>query len=104
MHRSAGSLFRIGGSEALIEPTTTTGMNSVLVHIFRGPGRVFGFTADDTGSNLPPHYAPWSVFKSVELSPDKPTPGVNAVECLDDIDKHGFHLTDAHARITESFL
>ena len=25
-------------------------------------------------------------------------------ECLDDLEKHGFHVTDAHVRITESVL
>jgi hypothetical protein len=28
-------------------------------------------------------------------------PGVNVDECLDDIDDHGFHLTDAHVRTTQ---
>lgn len=77
----------------------------MLVHIFRGPGRVFGCTEDATGANLPSRFAPWSSFKSIELSRDgAPTPGVDAVECLDDIEKHGFHITDAHVRITESVL
>jgi hypothetical protein len=77
----------------------------MLVHIFRGPGRVFGVTEDATGANLPSRFAPWSSFKSIELSRDgEPTPGVNAVECLDDIEKHGFHVTDAHVRITESAI
>jgi hypothetical protein len=77
----------------------------MLVHIFRGPGRVFGVTEDATGANLPSRFAPWSSFKSIELSRDgEPTPGVNAVECLDDIEKHGFHITDAHVRITESAI
>jgi hypothetical protein len=26
--------------------------------------------------------------------------GVDVTECLDDIEKYGFHLTDAHKRIT----
>ena len=73
----------------------------MLVHIFRGPGRVFGFTGDETGSNLPPKYAPWSAFKSLEMTSGVPQPGVNADECLEDIATHGFHLTDAHVRITE---
>jgi hypothetical protein len=77
----------------------------MLVHIFRGPGRVFGCTEDVTGANLPSRFAPWSSFKSIELSRDgAPTPGIDAVECLDDIEKHGFHITDAHVRITESVL
>jgi hypothetical protein len=28
-------------------------------------------------------------------------PGVNVDECLDDIDAHGFHLTDAHVSIAQ---
>ena len=63
---------------------------------------MFGFTADAAGANLPARYAPWSAFKSLEMSRDVATPGVNARECLDDIDRFGFHLTDAHVRITES--
>ena len=71
------------------------------IHIFRGPGRVFGFTGDPAGANLPSRYAPWTQFKTVEMSKEEPTPGVNTVECLDDIDRFGYHLTDAHVRITE---
>ncbi|CAB3649814.1 hypothetical protein LMG24238_01071 [Paraburkholderia sediminicola] len=76
----------------------------MLVYIFRGPGRVFGFTANATGENLPARFAPWASFKSVELSRDKPTPGVDSGECLDDIEKHGFHITDAHVRITDQVV
>ena len=76
----------------------------MLVHIFRGPGRVFGVTEDATGANLPSRFAPWNSFKSLELSRDGETPGLNAGECLDDIEKHGFHITDAHVRITESAI
>ncbi|HWW04207.1 hypothetical protein [Collimonas sp.] len=76
----------------------------MLVYIFRGPGRVFGFTADATGANLSAQFAPWVLFKPVELSRDKPTPGVDSGECLDDIEKHGFHITDAHVRITDKVV
>ena len=77
----------------------------MLVHIFRGPGRVFGCTNDATGANLPAQYRPWSSFKSLDLSRDgEPTPGVNANECVDDIEKYGFHITDAHVRITEKLV
>jgi hypothetical protein len=77
----------------------------MLVHIFRGPGRVFGVTEDAAGSNLPSRFAPWQIFKSIELTRDgEPRAGVNAKECLDDIEKHGFHVTDAHVRITESVI
>lgn len=74
------------------------------VHIFRGSERVFGFTGIATGENLPSKFAPWNPFKTIELKRDVPTPGVNAAECLDDIEKYGFHITDAHVRITESAL
>lgn len=74
------------------------------VYIFRGPGRVFGFTEVATGDNLPAKFAPWNAFKQVELKRDAATPGVNAVECMDDIEKYGFHVTDAHVRITDSLV
>ena len=76
----------------------------MLVHMFRGPGRVFGFTQDATGANLPPQFSPWNAFKSIELTRGEAIPGVNTEECLDDIDRHGFHVTDAHVRITESVV
>jgi hypothetical protein len=74
----------------------------MLVHIFRGAGRVFGVTEDATGSNLPSQYGPWTAFKALDLNRDgEPTPGLNTSECLDDIQKYGIHVTDAHIRITE---
>jgi hypothetical protein len=73
------------------------------IHIFRGPGRVFGFTEDAAGANLPPRFAPWNPFKSISLSREsEPVAGVNTDECLDDIERFGFHITDAHVRITDA--
>lgn len=77
----------------------------MFVHIFRGPARVFGFTADATGANLPTQFAPWTAFKSIELNRGgEPVPGVDKDECLDDIEAHGFHITDAHMRITDRVI
>jgi len=73
-------------------------------HIFRGPGRVFGVTRDADGSNLPERFAPWSAFKTIPLIRGAPTPGLNVDECLDDIERYGFHITDAHVRITETVI
>lgn len=70
------------------------------VHVLRGQDRVFGFTLDEQGTNLPRQYGPWTTFKKVELYHDEPYQGVDVSVCLDDIDKHGFHLTAAHKRIT----
>jgi hypothetical protein len=76
---------------------------TMQIYIFRGPGRVFGCTPDATGANLPSQFAPWNAFKSIELRRGgESTPGVNADECLDDVEKYGFHITDAHVRITEN--
>jgi hypothetical protein len=75
------------------------------VHLFRGPGRIFGCTENATGANLPSQFGPWNSFKSIILNRDgEPTPGVDTRECLDDIEKYGFHLTDAHVRITEKAI
>ncbi len=77
----------------------------MLVHIFRGPGRVFGFTEDETGANLPAKFAPWAAFKSLEVEMgSQPNPSFNTEECLQDIEAHGFHITDAHVRITDKVL
>ncbi len=76
---------------------------SMQVYIFRSLGRVFGFTQIATGGNLPSKFLPWTAFKTIELNRDgADTPGVNTAECLDDIEKYGFHITDAHVRITDS--
>jgi hypothetical protein len=73
------------------------------VYLFRGPGRVFGCTPIETGDNLPAKFAPWSPFKTIELERNgPPVMGVNTTECLDDIEQYGFHVTDAHVRITGS--
>ena len=74
------------------------------VHLFRGPGRVFGFSTDATGANLPSRHAPWSPFKSVDMQPGQAMPGVEVDECLRDLELFGVHVTDAHARITEDAL
>jgi hypothetical protein len=70
------------------------------VHVLRGQDRVFGFTLDEQGTNLPRQYGPWTTFKTIELHHDEPYQGVDASVCLEDISKYGFHLTDAHKRIT----
>lgn len=74
------------------------------VYIFRGPGRLFGFTQAADGANLPSTLGDWAPFKMVELTRGAATPGVDADACLDDIQAHGFHLTDAHERVTERGL
>lgn len=81
----------------------TTGAD-MQVHIFRGPGRVFGFTAQASGANLPARYAPWTAFKSVEMRQGEAMPGVDVDDCLRDLAAHGVHVTDAHARITDEAI
>lgn len=74
------------------------------VHIFRGAGRIFGFTADSSGENLPQKYAPWTPFKAIDMQANQPVPGVEVNDCLYDLAVHGVHVTDAHARITEEAI
>ncbi len=65
---------------------------------------MFGVTLDPAGQNLPNQFAPWSPFRSITLQRDVSTPGLNANECLDDIQRYGFHITDAHVRITDQIV
>jgi hypothetical protein len=74
---------------------------SMLVNIFRGPGRIFAFTPDADASMLTASLGPWVAFKTIEMHRDEPQAGVDVNECLDDIGEYGFHMTDAHERITE---
>lgn len=74
------------------------------VHIFRGPGRVFGFTTQSSGENLPSQFAPWATFKSAEMRQGESMPGVDVDDCLRDLAAYGIHVTDAHARITEEAI
>ena len=74
------------------------------VHIFRGPERIFAFTTEPSGANLPAKYAPWSVFKVVEVQKDVPIPGVDVNACIRDLEAYGVHVTDAHVRITEDAI
>jgi hypothetical protein len=76
----------------------------VVFHLFRGPGRVFAVTAAQDGSNLPPKYAPWQFFKTIDLERGKPTPGLEVEECLNDLEANGLHVTDAHVRITDEAM
>jgi hypothetical protein len=73
------------------------------VHIFRATGRIFGFTQNESGSNLPNELGGWSHFKSVSMERGESLPGANVEECLDDIERHGFHVTDAHVRVTDRY-
>lgn len=76
----------------------------MLVHIFRGPGRAFGVTREEAGANLPTQFAPWAYLKSAELDRERAMPGIDSRECIDDIAEYGFHITDAHVRITHRVL
>ena len=73
----------------------------MLIYIFRGAERIFGVTQEDDGANLPPQFGPWAAFKALEIEPGTLQPGLNVDECIQDLSAYGFHLTDAHIRITE---
>jgi hypothetical protein len=74
------------------------------VQVFRGTGRVFAFTERSDANALPERYAPWTLFKTVELVRGQAQPGVDVDDCLDDIAHYGIHVTDAHVRITEQAI
>lgn len=74
------------------------------VDIFSGQGRVFGCVESGQGDRLPAKFGPWNLFKTIGMERGDHQRGVDVEECLDDIAAHGFHLTDAHVRITEQAL
>jgi hypothetical protein len=74
------------------------------VHVFRGIGRMFAVTESDSVTNLPERYGPWTLFKTIVLERGQAQPGIDVEDCLDDIARHGIHVTDAHVRITEQAI
>jgi len=77
---------------------------AMQVHVFRGVGRIFAFTESSNIDTLPARYSPWTLFKTIEVVRGQAQPGLNVDECLDDIVRHGIHVTDAHVRITEQAI
>jgi hypothetical protein len=74
------------------------------VQVYRGSGRVFAVIEEGSDARLPERYGPWALFKPLELVRGQPQPGLHVDECLDDIARHGIHVTDAHTRITEQAI
>lgn len=75
------------------------------VHIFKGKGRIYGFTEDATGANLPSQHGPWSQHKTLDMNRgETPRIAVNTDEALDDIEKQGFHVIRTEIVVTESGL
>ena len=74
------------------------------IQIYRGTGRVFAFVAVGHETPLPQRHGPWASFKIVDLVAGQPQPGVDVGDCLEDIARHGIHVTDAHARITQEAI
>ena len=74
------------------------------IHVLRSQDRVFGFTLDEQGANLPRQYGSWTAFKTIELYHDEPYQGVDVSACLEDVRKYGFHVTAAHKRITDAAM
>ena len=74
------------------------------VDVFRGTGGVFAVIESGGKRNLPEKYRPWSLFKTIELVRGQAQPGADVDDCLDDIARHGIHVTDAHIRITEQVI
>jgi hypothetical protein len=74
------------------------------VDVFRGTGRMFAVIESGGANNLPEKYGPWSLFKTIELVRGRAQLGVDVDDCLDDIARHGIHVTDAHVRVTEQVI
>jgi hypothetical protein len=74
------------------------------IQVFRGTGRVFAFTEISIATDLPERYAPWTLFKVIEVARGQAQPGIDVDDCLDDITRYGIHVTDAHVRITEQAI
>jgi hypothetical protein len=74
----------------------------MYVYVFKGTNRLLGFTTNSSGENLPTGRGPWVLTNRLDMSrEDDPRPIVQTVECLDDIEMHGYHITDGYRRVTD---
>ena len=75
----------------------------MLVHIFKASGNWYGFTREESGTNLPGDKGPWVWMKSVEMIPDHPASGIGVDEyqVLIAINATGYYLTNAAIHFEE---
>ncbi len=65
--------------------------------------KVYGFTADASGANLPDDQAPWIPVKSMEMLPGEPSRiGLDAHAVLMGIADNGYYVTAAEINISEA--
>ena len=65
--------------------------------------KVYGFTPDATGANLPAEQGPWKAFKSLDMnSGETPRSGVNSDAVLIGIHDRGYYLTAAEIKFEET--
>lgn len=69
-------------------------IQNMLVHVFSGPGRLCGFTADEADAALPSTFGPWTFLKLMDVTRDVAAVGIDSNLCLEDIQRHGFHIAD----------
>jgi hypothetical protein len=72
------------------------------VYAFSGRASHWGFTADETGANLPSEFGPWKFFKIINMCPEEESRiGVSTDEALADIERQGYHINRAQILTTE---
>ncbi|WP_137044683.1 hypothetical protein [Pseudolabrys sp. FHR47] len=71
------------------------------VYVFNSTisSKVYGFTGDASGANLPTEQGPWKPFKSLEMNPGETARvGVNTDAVLMGIHDKGYYLTAAEIK------
>ena len=67
----------------------------MLVYVFRGRAKSFGFTLNELGSNLAPKQGPWRYFKTLDLETGRYRIDLDVEKALADISDNGFHIVTA---------
>jgi len=77
------------------------------VHVFSSEqsSKLFGFTPDQKGQNLPGAQGPWRYFKSVDLSSGgADLIGESKANIQSGIEINGFHIAGAEIRVGEELV
>jgi hypothetical protein len=73
----------------------------MMVHVFKGRSKNYGFTQNELGMNLVSKLGPWKYFKSLKLESGRNRIGVDVNEALTNILAQGYHILRADVTFEE---
>ena len=72
------------------------------IHVFKGAGNDYGFTANPNGTNLPDDKGPWHQVRDTEMNHgDGPRFGVSSDDILDAVEHGNAYIASVRVQISD---